>query len=342
MVLDGSIVPATMGANPALTIAALAERAMDAVIPHIQEHGYVEAVAAPPQMVPPSLDLTREFGVVHDLVKKNGPLNTQRPSNLGGTGKVQKFIWSPGIFAEHMGNHSHHILDRVSRMGLRVVPVPVDTDAATQENISLIKKFIRCSQEGEVILAGHSRGGNMSLDAYRELSETDKAKVAKIILVQSPINGAPVADWVAGSKLLRRLTALATRLVFGKNALDTVLELTSAGRRSVNRRLPPLTAADLAKIVTLRSVIAKGESPSFELPRKIGAKAGVKTDGLTPFDTSSIPGALNITLTSFDHENLVIQEPRWFKKLTGYRPHKKFHAGDVTEALLILAMSVDR
>lgn len=63
------------------------------------------------------------------------------------------------------------------------------------------------------------------------------------------------------------------------------------------------------------------------------------SDGLTPYHLSEIKGAMNVSLSSFDHENLVVQEPRWFKKLTGYRAHKRYHAGDVTQALLLLALS---
>lgn len=342
MVLDGSIIPATMGANPALTIAALAERAMEAVIPFIRQNDYCEGADTPPPAVLPDLDLTGEFHAIHKLVKEKGPAQAAKPASLGGGGKVRKFIWTPGIFASHMGNHSKHILERVAAMGLQAVPVPVDTDAATLENIELVKGYIRDCKEGEAILAGHSRGGIMNLDAYRQLSDEDKAKVSKIILVQSPLEGAPVADWVAGSRLLRKLTAIATRVVFGKNALDTVLELTTSGRRRINRSLPPLTAGDRAKIVTLRSFIEKGESPSFEVPRKIGAKMGYVTDGLTPYSSSAVAGAMNVTLTSFDHENLVVQEPKWFKKLTGYRPNKNFHAGDVTETLILLCMLHNR
>ncbi|MBX9950586.1 MAG: GMC family oxidoreductase [Candidatus Obscuribacterales bacterium] len=342
LVLDGSIIPATMGANPALTIAALAERSMETVIPFMRQHGYSEAVATPPLAVPPERDLTGDFHTIHKMVKEKGPARADSPASLAGDGKVRKFIWTPGIFASHMGNHSKHILERVAAMGLQAVPVPVDTDVATLENIELIKGCIRDCREGEAILAGHSRGGIMNLDAYRQLSEEDKAKVSKIILVQSPLDGAPVADWAAGSRLLRKLTAIATRVVFGKNALETVLELTTSARRRINRSLPQLTAGDRAKIVTLRSIIDKGESPSFEVPRKIGAKMGYITDGLTPYSSSAVAGAMNVTLTSFDHENLVVQEPKWFKKLTGYRPNKNFHAGDVTEALLILAMKHDR
>ncbi len=341
MVLDGSIIPATMGANPALTIAALAERSLDTVIPFIREHGYIAAEPVTPRAVRPTQNRTSEFHVIRKLVEARGPAYVQKPEKLGGAKGARKFIWTPGIFASHMGNHSKHILQRVTQMELEALPVPVDTDAATLENIELIKQYIRDCKEGEAILAGHSRGANMNLDAYRQLSDADKAKVVKIILVQCPVNGSPVADWVASSKLLRRLTAIATRIVFGKNALDTILELTTKQRKAVNRSLPPLTEQDLAKIVVLRSAIAAGESPSFEIPRKISQKAGHLSDGLTPYHLSEIPGAINVSLSSFDHENLVVQEPMWFKKLTGYRAHKKYHAGDVTEALLILSMLFD-
>lgn len=178
----------------------------------------------------------------------------------------------------------------------------------------------------------------MNLDAYRQLSDADKAKVAHIIVIQGPVNGSLVADWLASSKLLRRLTAVGTRLLFGKNALDTVVDLTTAARKSVNRSLPPLTDEDRGKIITLRSVISKGESRSFEIPRRIAQKAGYMSDGMTPYELSEIGGSRDVTLIAFDHENLVIQEPTFLKRMTGYRAHAQYHAGDVIEALLLLAV----
>jgi len=297
-----------------------------------------------PRVLPGPKDMTEAFEVLHALVKEQGPGNLakvalRRMPNERGNRKFAwspgKFLWTPGIFASHMGNHSKHLLERVAQMGLEVVPVPVDTDVATDENIELIKQYIRSSGEGEVILAGHSRGGIMNLDAYRQLSEQDKAKVAQIIVVQSPINGSHIADWVVKSRLLRFVAAVGTKLLWGKNALPSVLELSSAGRKTASRRLPPLTDADLAKIITLRSIIKKGDSPSFEIPRLLAARAGHESDGLTPYTPSEIRGARDVTLRAYDHENLVVQKPGIFKWLQGYRGNKRYQAGDVIEALVL-------
>jgi cholesterol oxidase len=43
MVLDGSIIPESVGPNPALTIAAVAERAMEIVLAQIKRDGVITA-----------------------------------------------------------------------------------------------------------------------------------------------------------------------------------------------------------------------------------------------------------------------------------------------------------
>lgn len=103
MVLDGSIIPASMGANPALTIAALAERAMSRVIPLIGEKGVIEAGPMPPSVVQRSEDWTAEFHRIRRRVESGGTA-TARNRLAGGRRRI--FFWTPGIFASHMGNHS--------------------------------------------------------------------------------------------------------------------------------------------------------------------------------------------------------------------------------------------
>jgi hypothetical protein len=90
----------------------------------------------------------------------------------------------------------------------------------------------------------------------------------------------------------------------------------------------------LDKIYTLRSIIGPKESPSFELTRAILKKRGHRSDGVTPYEISEIPGTHDITLWAYDHENMVIQEPTLLKRLTRYSPNKQYEAGNVVEALL--------
>jgi cholesterol oxidase len=332
LVLDGSIIPATMGANPALTIAALAERSMEAVIAQYKQDGAIKADNTAPPAPPAAVSLNSAFQMIHQAVLDSGPGVLPLPDAL----RNKTVLWTPGILARHMGNHSKHVLARLRKMGLFVLPTGVNTDIATAENVAMLKRMISTLvlDEGQGILMGHSRGGVMNLDAYRQLSAPDKAKISHIILVQSPINGTALADFVLSSKLLRRVVAIGSRIIFGNDVSDTVRELSTRGREVAQRALPPLTPDDLAKICTLRSLIGPKESPSFELTRAILKKHGHQSDGVTPYEISEIPGTQDITLWAYDHENMVIQEPTLLKRLTRYSPHKHYEAGNVVEALL--------
>jgi choline dehydrogenase-like flavoprotein len=332
LVLDGSIVPATMGANPALTIAALAERSMATVIPELKKRSVIRAVPEPEPVAPPVVDATAEFHNLYEALEEGEAVAL--PEALEG----KTVLWTPGILARHVGNHSKHVLAAIAEMGLKVTAIPVDTDVATLENIELIKAHVRKLSAGEGILVGHSRGGIMNLDAYRQLNDEDKAKITRIILVQSPINGTPLADFVVKRPWLRRTVAWGSRVVLGNNIMDTLRELSTRGREVAQRALPALTADDLAKILVVRSVIAPGQSPSLDLTRKLNEQYGQVSDGVTPFVQSAIPGTRDVFLGGFDHENLVVYEPGWFKRLTGYRAHAFYVAGYVIEALLRLSV----
>lgn len=347
LVLDGSIIPSTMGANPALTIAALAERSMEKILPALKRtrrvsaedkdggpHAATYTMQAPTN--PVTRDVTAAFEEEHFRVQQARMAGKRfaLPSRMAD--KVVLFV--PGILARHMGNHSKQLLGRLRDIGLKVTPVPVNTDVDTAQNIELIKEHIRnLPEDVQAVLIGHSRGGIMLLDAYRQLGLIEKEKVSRIILIQSPVNGAPVADFVVGKNGLRRLVAWGSRAVFGNNVMDTVRELSQEGRYMAQRALAPLSEYDLRKIYTLRSVIGKGESPSFELMRKLNAAAGQKSDGITPYELSEIPGASDVTLRGYDHEQSVIQEPTRLKRLTRYRASETYHSGDMVEALLRLS-----
>lgn len=333
LVLDGSIIPASMGANPALTIAALAERSMATVIPQIMSTGMTKAEATQEAQAAPAKDVTSHFHDLHHQVRHNGPAATPQSASLQG----KTVLFTPGFLARHMGNHSKQLLERIQAMGLKVQPIAVNTDVATRQNVELIKTHIRKLADGEGILVGHSRGGIMNLDAYRQLSAAEKAKISRIILIQSPINGSPVADFMVASNLMRKALAPVSRLVLGNDVVDTLLELTTKYREHEQRSLPPLSEADRAKIVTLRSIIARGESATFEPARLINQRYGHKSDGLVPHGPSEIPGTRDVTLMAYDHEHPVLQEPTLSKRLTLYRPNKDYTSGDVIESLLHLA-----
>ena len=341
LVEDGSIIPVTMGANPALTITALTERAMATVIPQLKLEGRIRANQAEPTLeesrqttATGPVDITKAFEEAHLAVRFDRINPMSEPVYRSPCYQQKTVIWTQGILARHMHDHSVCAIDRLVKLGYEVTKSRIDTDVATLENIEVVKASVRQIPQGTGILIGHSRGGNINLDAYRELSSEDKKRIIKIILIQAPVNGSPVADFAIATNGRRRLIAFVSRLIFGNSVEETLVELSTRGRAAAQLGLAPLTAEDKAKIITVRSVIARKESSSFELPRRINWAAGQASDGMTPHAMSAIPGVRDVTLSGYDHEMLVIQNPSLLKRLTGYKPSKRYEAGDVIETLL--------
>ena len=90
LVLDGSIIPVTMGANPALTIAALAERAMQKVIPQLKLEARIRAsenLGSPAAQAAPTaaIDITADFENAHAAVRFNriNPMSEGRNRERG-------------------------------------------------------------------------------------------------------------------------------------------------------------------------------------------------------------------------------------------------------------------
>jgi cholesterol oxidase len=97
-VLDGSIIPATMGANPALTIAALAERSMEHVVPELLASGVSRAEEVVAPRFAPARDLTEQFHRLHEQVK-NGAKALPTPEALKG----KTVLFTPGFLARAYG-----------------------------------------------------------------------------------------------------------------------------------------------------------------------------------------------------------------------------------------------
>lgn len=283
------------------------------------------------QSDPPPMNVSARFQQIHSAVW-SGSIGALPPALKGKT-----VLWVPGILARHMKSHSQHVLERIRQLGLVPLAVPVNSDVETKQGIELIKQYILDLEEGEGILMGQCRGGNMVLDAYRQLRRESKGKICRIILVQAAINGSPVSDFLIASKLRRWLVSTISRVLFGNDIVPTISELSTHGRTAIQADLPALIQEDLDKIYTLRSIIAPHESPSFDIPLLIMRRAGQQGDGLTPYALSGITGTRDVTLRCYDHEMFVIHEPSFGKRLTMYRPSKLYHPGDVCETLLRLA-----
>lgn len=280
-----------------------------------------------------STDRTKQFFAQLNRVRSAGPAALALPSALAG----KTVLVTSGFLGSKKHNYFVDAVERVRRLGLNAEHIASNDFAATEANVELIQSHIRALAPGQGILVGHSRGGVMNLDAYRRLEPADRAKIAKIIILQSPYYGTPLADALVATGLQRAILGTLSRIMYGgENVVTTIGELTLSGREAAEKSLPPLVAEDLAKIYTMRSIIGRKDAVNYLLGDVVIKRSGNRSDGISPYELSEICGTSDITIEDYNHEHFVVQRPNLAKRLSFYRPHKSIEAGDAMEALLHL------
>jgi hypothetical protein len=275
-------------------------------------------------------DITPLFLDIHRQIRA-GQLGHLSPES----GKVKCFLVY-GLFGNHITDYMESILQRLRAMGLDAEFIAIQTEGDRAGNLQKIQNAV--DGQSQVVLIGHSRGGILVHDWYRLTSRASQDKVLKLVLMQAPLRGTPIADWVL-ERWYTRLAARALGMLYQwGNVMEATNELTVRTRQEIMASLPPFTPEDLNKVYTLSS--------SFESKVNDGAHkdmltshgiikglTGQDNDGLVPTESAQVPGARTIHLQDFDHEDSALKDAGWIKRLRGSRPNDDLRAGDMSEAL---------
>lgn len=228
-------------------------------------------------------------------------------------------------------------LRRLRALGLDASEIFIDTEGHRRADLRAIAAAVDASPRPVVVL-GHSRGGILIHDWYGRAAPELKSKVARLVILQSPLHGTPLADKNVSTWWGRLKTYWAGKILFGEQTFRTTVELTTRMRSRALSYLPPWTPDDLKKIYAVRGVIENiRKHPYYRFSHRTLVEMNApENDGRAPSESARVPGAQEAVLRDVDHDNTVIQNPGWFKRLMGARPNPDFDTGDFTEALVRL------
>ncbi len=277
-------------------------------------------------------DVTRDFLSLHEDVKagRAGPL-PKAASDV-------TYLVVNGFLGNHIHDYFRAPLERLRALGLDARRIETHTEGRRQQGISRIEQAVRESDK-PVVLIAHSRGGTLAHDWYRRASPELKAKVAKLVFMQSPLGGTSYIEMLLESGWFRFKARRLGPWVYGVNVIRGLNEITRATRAWVMRTLPAWAPGDLAKVLTVRTAIVPGSDRFYDADHKqMAARGEPDNDGRVGADNAKIPGAKDVFLRGVDHQQLILQAPDLRRRLEGYAPHPTIDAGDAMEAIVRLLL----
>ncbi|MFA6003311.1 MAG: AarF/UbiB family protein, partial [Elusimicrobiota bacterium] len=290
-----------------------------------------------PSPAPAQSQLDRRFLDLHAAVRAGtaGAL----PESAGSF----RYLFVRGFMGNHIKDYQTASVGRLQKLGLDADFIDIATEGDSAGAAARIAQTVGASDK-PVILISHSRGGVLVHDWYRTASPELKAKAARLVLLQAPLKGSPLADFA----LEHLLTRMAARMLGGLpgwgDVLATTGELSTAQRRQALAQMPALNTEDLAKIYAIATYFDPDKNtPAHKdmryFHRMITERTGQANDGLVPVDSANVPGAHNLVLPDLDHEDTVLEHAGWVKRLRGSRPNPELRADDISETILRLILA---
>lgn len=293
-------------------------------------------VAVPAPVQDPAA-LARLFLALHAAVRSGaaGPL----PESAGSF----RYLFVRGFMGNHITDYQAASLRRLRELGLSADFINIATEGDRAGDLDRIAEAVRASDK-PVILIGHSRGGILIHDWYRTASPDMKAKAARLVLMQAPLQGSPVADYVLERFFLRLAARMLGWLPGWGDVLGTVRELSTQQRSRQLAGMPELSAEDRDKIYTIATAFdpdagSRNHKDMRYFQRIISRRTGEPNDGMTGISSAGVPGAHNLVLYDLDHEDTVLEHPGWIKSLLGSRPNPDMRADDISETVMRLVLA---
>ncbi len=241
---------------------------------------------------------------------------------------VPGFGWD-GLF-DYFGPNRRHL----ERLGLTTSFVVTDPLATSGENAESVRRAIEASAK-PVVLIGHSKGGRDSLEALR-LHPRLQGKVARLLMIQSPVRGSALAAWFAARPWVFA-TGLFTEMVFKPWRLfwgnpffyhATVRQLA----RPATPLIDPHPGLKIFSIATRVTDDTKAAPPLQYQSSFVSSLSGKDNDAVVGAEEAVAPGSRYAVLDHVAHGDTVSDPSNRSTTLFSARGHDPFFAARLTEA----------
>jgi len=219
----------------------------------------------------------------------------------------------PGMFSPFINTFlGTYFIDQMEYLDKRAISYnvqPIHTEDSIEKNALVIKKNLETSEN--VTAFCHSKGGIDLLHAlimYPELKE----KLGKIIFMQCPFFGTPLADVALSTGAGTFATKVLMKALFNGH-ISSVEELSQDKRKDYMKRHQNVIQDILKDLDVICIGSAKLPEPGrfdsiLKIPRDfMHLKFNTPNDGMIPTTSAFIPGVKNIKIHDLDHASAVIR-----------------------------------
>ncbi|MCY1016654.1 lipase [Pyxidicoccus sp. MSG2] len=267
----------------------------------------------------PGEDLTPRFKALLTRVREGEPV-------LPDAAKRHQYVLVRGMLGDELPGYLLDNVQRLERRGLDVLEAPVDTEGLIRDNVAVLREALLDAEHfgRSVVLVGHSKGG-VECTATLALHPELRRVVRAVVTLQAPYGGSSLAHDLATTPEMRRLIDFAFPLLF-HGVSRSVEELSYTSRMAFIRKHPYPAGIPTVSLATSR---LSRLSSLYPLQRYLRDRYGYASDGLVTALDAEVPGAGVVRLDDMDHAEGAL------RALPGFN---RYHPGDVTEAMVALAL----
>ena len=199
----------------------------------------------------------------------------------------------------------------LAEAGFPVNRAAINTLDSAASNAARLRRIVEESDR-PVCLIAHSKGGVDALTFLATAPEETLKRVACLVAFQTPFRGSPVADEVSGNGVLRTTSHELLGLLGG--SADSLEDLRSDTRLAFLRehRVGLRRASSQVPIVTIAAWVDPDETNCIRY-RPISTtldwmqEMGLRSDGLVPLVSQTLPDIDYIALKALDHTGAVAE-----------------------------------
>lgn len=287
-------------------------------------------------------------GIPKDAIEATRSLKAHLADVRGARGRLPReaagyhYLLAPGYFYDLLPSYFQPNLERLRELGLSAEIVRYDPLGDPAKNARSLARSVVAAPK-PVVVIGHSKGG---LDAMEMLERfpAARARVAKLVAIQSPFYGSPLADWILSlPRLIYDATVLYIRalhpLAFWRTSpffgTDTLRPLSRAARAAFPRLRPGAWGGvDLYSVASWASAASLGRASFLGAGAFVGqAMASGANDGLVGVEDSVLPGSRYAVLEEIGHLDPVSDPAHWKHRALRLAAGETF-AAELTEAIV--------